>query len=289
LSEKLGIVGAGRMGLALGAALHRAGAVERLVYYGRGIEPPPHPLFDGPGAAGYRPGPASIADGTTVLLLAVPDAALGDVAYDYAQAGVAPGGCAALHLSGALSTDVLAPLHGVGYAVGSFHPLQAVADRWQAGDRFTGSAFALAGDRAAIAAGRRLASALGGQTFVVPPHLRPVYHAAAVLASNYLLALISSATRMMGRIGLGEDEAFRALVPLVRGTVENLEQLGLSAALTGPIARGDVDTVRLHLARLSDEERALYCQLGRELLRLARAAGLDEQRADELEALLSPG
>jgi predicted short-subunit dehydrogenase-like oxidoreductase (DUF2520 family) len=289
LAENVAIVGAGRMGLALGGALHRAGEVERLVYYGRGMEPPPHPLFDGADAAEYRLGPTIIADGTTILLLAVPDGVLGEVAYDYAAAGTAPRGCAALHLAGALSTDVLAPLHGAGYAVGSLHPLQAVADRWQSGERLVGAAFALAGDPAAIAAGRRLASALGGTSFVIPPHLRPVYHAAAVTASNYLVALLSAATRMLARAGLGEEDAFRALLPLVRGTVENIEQLGLSTALTGPIARGDVDTVRLHLARLSDEERSLYCPLGLELLSLARAAGLDEQRAEQLEALLSSG
>ncbi len=84
-----------------------------------------------------------------------------------------------------------------------------------------------------------------------------------------------------------EGEAIPAVLPLVRGTLENLEQLGVAAALTGPIARGDVDTVRLHLARLSPGERALYSALGLEALRLARAAGLDAHRAAEMEALLS--
>jgi predicted short-subunit dehydrogenase-like oxidoreductase (DUF2520 family) len=289
LDETITIVGTGRMGLALGGALRRAGAIERLVYYGRAIEAPPHPLFDGSNPAEYRIGPGPVPEGTSVLILAVTDSALGDVAYDYAQVGRAPRGCAAVHLSGALSTDVLAPLHAAGYAVGSLHPLQAVADRWQAGERLEGAAFALAGDPAAIAAGRRIASALGGLAFVVPPHLRPLYHAAAVMASNYMLALLAAAIRLLGQAGVGEDDAFRALLPLVRGTLDNIEQLGLPAALTGPIARGDVDTVRLHLARLSGEERTLYCGLGLELLRLARAAGLDDERAERLHALLSSG
>jgi predicted short-subunit dehydrogenase-like oxidoreductase (DUF2520 family) len=81
----------------------------------------------------------------------------------------------------------------------------------------------------------------------------------------------------------------QALIPLVRGTLDNLEQLGVRGALTGPIVRGDLDTVRLHLARLSAADRTLYCALGLELLRLARAAGLDEERAGELEALLAGG
>jgi predicted short-subunit dehydrogenase-like oxidoreductase (DUF2520 family) len=285
--ERVAIVGAGRMGLALGAALRHADAAEQIVYYGRAVEPPPHPLFDGPDAAVYRIGPAAPPPGTGILILAVADSALGDVAYDYARAGPAPPGCAAFHLSGALSTDVLAPLHGAEYAVGSLHPLQAVADPWQAPDRLVGIGWALAGEPAAMAAARRLVSALSGTALVVAPQYRPLYHAAAVMASNFLVALLSSSVGMMARAGLTEEEAVIGLLPLVRGTLDNIEQLGVSAALTGPIPRGDVDTVRLHLARLSDEERTLYCGLGLELVRLARAAGLEEQRAEELRELLS--
>jgi predicted short-subunit dehydrogenase-like oxidoreductase (DUF2520 family) len=91
----------------------------------------------------------------------------------------------------------------------------------------------------------------------------------------------------MMEAGVGESDALHALLPLVQGTLENLDKLGVGAALTGPIARGDADTVRLHLARLSDSDRELYCGLGRELLRVARAAGLDAAKAAELESLLS--
>jgi predicted short-subunit dehydrogenase-like oxidoreductase (DUF2520 family) len=86
-----------------------------------------------------------------------------------------------------------------------------------------------------------------------------------------------------------EELALPALLPLLRGTIQNLEHLGPTSALTGPIVRGDIDTVRLHLARLSGEERALYCALGRETLRLARQAGLDEERAAALDSLLAQG
>lgn len=298
MSDRLVILGPGRMGLALGSALRAARGVDHLTFFGRGIEAPPHPLFeprpDGPEwevppPVEYRMIPATVPEGTTILILAVPDAALAEVAYEVTRFGSAPPGCAALHLSGALSTDVLAPLHHSGYATGSLHPLQAVADPWLAGERLHGITFALAGEPAAIAAGRRLASALGGATLVIAPALRPVYHAAAVLASNYLVALIGAGVRVLGQAGVAEDDALQALLPLLRGTLENVAQLGVPAALTGPIARGDSDTVRLHLARLSPRERTLYCALGLELLELARAAGLAAERADELEALLTAG
>jgi predicted short-subunit dehydrogenase-like oxidoreductase (DUF2520 family) len=287
VSENVVIVGPGRMGLALGAALLQARAVERLIFYGRGLEPPPHPIFE-PGAlaAEYRVGPHPVPAGTTIVILAVPDTALAEVSYDLGHAGQAPLGCAAFHLSGALSTEVLAPLHSRGYTVGALHPLQAVADPWLSGDRLMGAAFAVAGEPAAIGAARRLIDALGGRALVVPPSRRPTYHAAAAVASNYLIALVSFAVRLMEEAGVSEEESVPALLPLIRGTLDNLQQLGVPAALTGPIARGDVDTVRLHLTRLSAEDRVLYCALGRELLRVSRLAGLDEQRAAELEALL---
>lgn len=288
MSENVVIVGPGRMGLALGAALVRADAVERITFYGRGMEPPPHPIFDaGTGAAEYRVGPHPLPPGTSILLLAVPDAKLAEVAYDMAAAGPAPPGCAAFHLSGALSTDVLMPLHTAGYAVGSLHPLQAVADPWHAADRLIGSAFAIAGEPAALAAARRLVGALGGTTLVVPPSQRPLYHAGAVVASNYLVALLGFAVRLFGEAGIPEEDAVAALLPLVRGTLDNLEQLGVASALTGPVARGDIDTVRLHLMRLSGHDRSLYCALGRELLQLARMQGLDDERAFELESIFA--
>ena len=284
--ENLVIVGTGRMGLALGAALKQMHAVERLVFFGRAMEPPPHPLFDGDNAAEYRIGPQPIPSGTTVLILAVPDAALAEVAYDLSRSGEGPPGCVVLHLAGALSTEALAPLHSVGYPVGSLHPLQAIADPWHSGDRLIGAAFAIAGEPAAVNAARRLVNELEGLALVIPPHARPVYHASAVIASNYLIALLAFAVRLMMETGVSESDAIEALIPLMKGTLDNLDHLGVAHALTGPIARGDADTVRLHLTRLSASDRKLYCGLGLELLRVARAAGLDAEKANEIEALL---
>lgn len=286
MSERVVIVGPGRMGLALGAALAASEVVDGVVFQGRSTDPPPHPLFES-GAADYVLGPATLAPDTTALVLAVPDDALAEVAHAFGTAGPAPAGCVAFHLSGALSTDVLAPLHAAGYAVGSLHPLQTVADAWGGAGRLAESTFAIAGDPVALASARRIVDAVGGRPVVVPPALRPLYHAAAVFASNYLLAATSLAVRMFQQAGVDESDAIAAVLPLMRGTMANLEELGLAAALTGPVARGDVDTVRLHLARLSPGERTLYSALGLETLRLARAAGLDAERAAELEALLT--
>lgn len=288
--ESVVIVGPGRVGLSLGAALLRARALERLTYLGRSPEPPPHPLFDSEDPpVEYRGGLGQVPAGTTALLLAVPDSALSEVANGLALSGPAPGGCAALHLSGALSADVLTPLHSAGYAVGSFHPLQSVADPWAGSDRLIGASYALSGEPAAVAAGRRLADALAGRPLLIAARDRAVYHAAAVTASNYLVTLYATAGRLLEQAGVRGDDARAAILGLMRGTLDNLEHLGPPAALTGPIARGDVETVRLHLSRLSDREAELYCALGRATLRFARAAGLADDRAAELERILSNG
>jgi predicted short-subunit dehydrogenase-like oxidoreductase (DUF2520 family) len=297
--DNIVIIGPGRMGLALGSALRQVDAVDRLTYFGRAVEAPPHPLFDPHPVGGdvdalaagaeYRTLPAQPPADTTIVILAVPDSALNEVVYDLAMMGPAPAGCVVLHLSGALSTDALEPLHHRGYAVGSMHPLMAVADPWLAGDRLIGAAFAMTGEPAANVAARRIVAELGGTPLTIAAAQRPLYHAAAVMASNYLVALTGAAVRMLGQAGVEEEEALRALIPLLRGTLDNIGQLGVPAAVTGPIARGDVDTVRLHLARLSEEDRVLYSGLGMELLRLARAAGLDEGRAAEIETLLTSG
>ena len=279
------------MGLALGAALLDTGLIERLTYYGRAAEPPPHPLFDPSAGDGvvvdYRMLPAPVPGDATLMLLAVPDRALPEVAHDLARRGRAPAGCVVLHLSGALSTDVLEPLHRAGYATGSFHPLQAVADAWHTGELLTGAAFAISGSPDALAAARRMVIALDGIPLVIPPSMRPLYHAAAVMVSNYTVALLSIGARLLQEAGVSEKDAVPALLPLLRGTVSNIEHLGIPSSLTGPIARGDVDTVRLHLAQLSGRERVLYCGLGLEMLDLSRAAGLDPERTRLIESLLT--
>ncbi len=290
MSERVCIIGPGRLGLALGAALRRTRSAERLVYIGRALDPPPHPLFephpDG-FAAEYRLGPVPIPAGTTVLILSVPERAVAEVAYDVAALGPAPTGCVALHTAGALTSDVLGPLHSAGYAIGSLFPMVTVADAWQPPDRLIGATYAIAGEPAAVGAARRVVDALEGRALLVPATLRPLFHAATTLASGHVMALLLHAADILERAGVPPGDALAALVPLARGRMEDLEKLGLRAALTGPIATGDADAVRMHLSRLSGEERALYCALGRELLQHARAAGLDPRRADQVDAALS--
>ena len=281
MADRLVFVGPGRTGLALGYALHQAGGLESLTYFGRRPEPPAHPVFI-EGTAHYHFGLAQPPLGTTAVLLTVPDDVLPAMAHALAGQGPPPEGCVALHCSGTLSSDVLAPLHAVGYRVGSLHPLQSLAHPVTGAERLVGSWFAISGEPEATAVARRLVAELNGTPLTIPVTRRPLYHAAAVVASNYLPVLLALAARLLVHAGVKEEDAVPALLPLMRGTLENIGELGLAPALTGPIARGDVETVRLHLRMLPEREARLYRDLGREAVTLAEARGL---AADTVAAL----
>lgn len=274
---RIAIVGPGRAGLALGYAMWQTDAVGGLTYYGRRPEPPSHPLFI-QGTAEYVFGLAPLDLETEAVFLAVPDGALPDMAHAVAGLGAAPPGCAAFHMSGALSTDVLAPLHARGYAVGSFHPLQAIAHPIRAAERIPGSYVAVTGEPQAVAVARALCGRLGCDVLSVPESWRPRYHAAAVMASNFLAPLLDAATRLLAEAGVDHDVALQALLPLVRGALANIEEEGVEASVTGPVARGDVEIVGLHLRALAPEDRALYAHLGRLLVGLVGPRISEEAR-----------
>lgn len=255
----VGIVGAGRAGLALARALEAAGRTVHV--FGRGepvVLPPP----------------------VVVVLLAVPDGMITAAA----RALPADGRHTVLHLAGPLGVEALAPLRDRAAALGAMHPLLGLRGRATPPERFRGAVAALDGDDAALAAGRDLAAALGMVPVVVRGPARARYHAAAVFAANYLVALAASAERLMTEAGLPDDVARRGIVRLMESSLDNVAQAGPAAALTGPIARGDADTVARHLAALGEGPDAdLYRSLGRATLRLAR---LDPAVRARIEALL---
>jgi predicted short-subunit dehydrogenase-like oxidoreductase (DUF2520 family) len=284
--DRLWIVGAGRLGLALGLRLRRAHAVESLVYSGRRDEAPHHPLFgDGDGIARYQRGFEAVPGEATGVLIAVPDDAIESVVGEMAGLDLPPG-LPVLHASGSLSTDVLAPLAARGHAVAGMHALAAIADPVEGAERLRGATFGVEGEGAARALAERLVAACEGRVLPIRPGGKALYHAAAVFASNYAVALLSVAERLMAEAGVSAEDAQPALAALAAGAVENVAARGPAAALTGPIARGDAATVERHLSRLSGAERDLYCLLGLEALKLAEARGTDPAALARLRTLL---
>lgn len=289
VAAHLWIVGAGRTGLALGLRLHRAHAVGRLTMTGRRVPPREHPLFGGdPPGAEYRSSIEDAPEDADAIVIAVPDGAIAEVAGRLASIDLPPS-IPILHTSGSRSTDILQPLADRGHPTGSAHPLAAIAEPISGADRLAGATWGVEGDGEALDFAERIVHACGGHALRIAPGGKPAYHAAAVFASNYAVALLSVAERLMEQAGVDAADARPALAALAAGAVENVGARGPAAALTGPVIRGDVETVALHLGRLSADERALYSLLGREALRLARQAGLDDAAAERMRALLGEG
>lgn len=276
----VGIVGAGRAGLGLALALRRAHIAVAGVHGRREKEMPPGVRLTVGGA------PPWLGE-VGVVVLAVRDDALRGCMEDLARAVGLGRGQVALHLSGALTHDVLAPLGALGVATGSMHPLMTVSRQpAEAARHFRGATFVLEGDLEAVAVADAIVRRLGGVPVTLAPEAKPLYHAGAVFASNYVVTMLAVAVRLLEDAGVAPDAAVGALLPLVRATVDNVAAAGPSGALTGPIARGDAATLRRHLSALQHRDAELYRAIGRETLRLAREAGLDEQSAARLEEIL---
>lgn len=283
VSPTFWIAGTGRMGLAIGTLIAESGAASTLLFFGHKAQPPQHHLMSLP-TVGYARDFPGVPPGGTVIVLAVPDGAVREVAGAIAALGQPDAGCVALHLSGALPAAALAVLGERGYAVGSLHPLQTVADPEQGAERLRGAFFAFEGDPVARRTAAGIVRAATGRMLEVHAEDKPRYHAACVFASNYVVACAAVATRLLAdAAGIGEDEAARALRPLWGGAVSNLEQLGPTAALTGPVRRGDSETVRAHLGALEGSTLDLYAELALEAVRIARRAGLNETAAASIE------
>ena len=273
------IVGAGRMGQGIGLGLMAAGWDVTLVTRTPRPVAPPLRLHTGAGAG-------DVVRRATLVLVATPDDAIPSAAAELAAEGGIGPGHSVLHLSGLLDRSALAPLGGTGAALGSFHPLQTVADPGAAPARLRGAYAGVEGDPGALAMAHLVAAALGMVAVPLDPAAKPLYHAGAVLTANYTTALVGVAQRLAIRAGVPAEVAARMYLPLVAGAAANLAELGAARALTGPVRRGDLGTIRAHLAALPGDVLPLYRALGLAALELAREAGLPDAAAAAVRDLL---
>ncbi len=273
----IAIIGAGRLGRTIGERLVAIGGRVRFVVR-RGGSTLPAPAFRVDDPAAYR--------GIRWILVATPDQQIWAAARQLSELGVVGRHQVVMHLAGALDRTALKPLRLTGAALGSIHPLQSVAVTVAAATRLTGSFAGLEGDGRAIQAGRRLAAALGMIPVVLPPGSKPAYHAAATFVSTFLVVLYHSAVGLAEQAGIAPKDARAMFVPLVEGTLENLRLLPPRHAMTGATRRGDLATIKAHLAALSKADRALYLLLGRRAVDLAGALALPPARLADMAVLL---
>jgi predicted short-subunit dehydrogenase-like oxidoreductase (DUF2520 family) len=277
----VGLIGPGRAGLGLGLALARAGYAVQLAGRRRKSVPPALQLT----VTGDTEAPAWLSQ-VGVVVLAVRDDAIRGLAETLARSGAVDPAHVVLHLSGVQGQEALGPLVRTRAALGSLHPLQTITDPERAPERFRGAWAAVEGMPRAVETAEQLAEALGMRAFRLTGKAKAIYHAGAVFASNYFVVVQAVAQRLLRHAGLSDADAWLALRPLVEGTLENLVAEGPLGALTGPVARGDGDTVRRHLESLTRDDAVLYRALGRAALELAQKRGMDERTAAEVAKAL---
>lgn len=247
MPKSLAIIGAGRVGRALGRRLRETGW--RIIVVAAQSEAAAKKAVRFIG--GGRPAkgiPASLT-GARVVLLTVPDDAIASVGGELARhAGEELQGKVVLHTSGALDSAVLAPLRERGAAVGAMHPLQTF--NGVSVPPLVGKVFAIEGDELAVRAARRIARSLGGVPVGICSSKKPLYHAAGAFAAGLILAMEEAGVQMLMSAGLKRREAQRALLSLTRQVLEHYEKLGPQKAWTGPLARGDFGVVASHEAAL---------------------------------------
>ncbi len=212
---------------------------------------------------------ADLALKTEIVFLTVPDQQIAVAAKDLARFIKTNTTSIkyVFHCSGANQLDVLAPLSKLGITCGSIHPLQAFVD---GNTSLEGIYMAIAGGTNALTKAQQIVQDLGGISFKVPMEARGTYHAAACICSNYTVTLTALAEQLMVPFMETRTDALKALIPLLKGTVANLEGvLEAKEALTGPIVRGDCLTIQKHLDKLPKEARGIYIALGKETLEIA--------------------
>jgi predicted short-subunit dehydrogenase-like oxidoreductase (DUF2520 family) len=228
-----------------------------------------------------------LADAAEMVFITTPDDVIATVCSEVRWRK----GQSVLHCSGAHSVDILESARGLGAAVGSFHPLQTFAGVDQAIENLPGSTFALEAEEPLLSTLKELSQLLNGNWVELKPGDKVLYHAAAVFACNYLVTLVKVAMDLWRDFGVSSKEATRALLPLLKGTLNNIDNVGLPDCLTGPVARGDLGTIEKHLSVLEARRPSLlttYKELGLQTIPIALAKGkVNEQKAEEMKALLS--
>jgi len=218
-----------------------------------------------------------------LVFITTPDDAIAPVCQTVADAGGWRTGQAVVHCSGALpAQEVLATAAAAGAHVGGLHPLQSFADVETAIKQLPGSYFGVEADDTIRPVLNTIVTDMGGHILPLSPADKTLYHASAVMACNYVVGILGVAVRLLQNLGIPATDAEAALLPLLESTVRNLRAVGLPAALTGPLARGDVGTIERHIHALDKHEPALgdlYRRLGRATLPLAVAKWELEQGA----------
>jgi len=281
---KLGFIGAGTVGTALSIRLSERGY--QVVAVSSRSQTSAEKLAQAISGCRAANNHQAVADEAELIFVTTPDDAIPSVAAEVQWHS----GQSVVHCSGADSTDILEPARKSGARVGAFHPLQTFASVKQAIENIPGSTFAIEAEEPLLTTLKDMATTLDGHWIELKASDKVLYHAAAVIACNYMVTLIKLATDLWQTFNVPTQQATKALMPLLRGTLNNIDNVGIPQCLTGPIARGDTGTIEKHLNALQKTAPALlstYRELGLQTIPVALAKGkINQHQAEELQAIL---
>ncbi len=281
---KLGFIGAGTVGTALSVRLSSKGY--QVIAVSSRSQTSARKLARAVSGCQAFDSNQDVADTAELIFITTPDDTIASVASEIQWHQ----GQSVVHCSGALSTDILEPAKELGAQVGAFHPLQTFASVKQAIENIPGSTFAVEAEEPLLSTLKDIATALDGHWIELKANDKVAYHAAAVIACNYLVTLVKLATDLWQSFNIPQSQATQALLPLIRGTIHNIDTVGIPQCLTGPIARGDIETIKKHLDALQKVAPALlstYRELGLQTIPVALAKGkINQHQAEELQAIL---
>jgi predicted short-subunit dehydrogenase-like oxidoreductase (DUF2520 family) len=280
------IIGAGMVGTAIGFLLKKAGykviaiadkspaALKRALPY--------------TGGKAFRKLKEAVQEADCILIT-TPDDSISSACWEIALCPAIKGKFV-FHMSGAGGLDLLESAKKAGAAVASIHPLQSFSSIDQAIKNIPGSYFGITADKKAQLPAKNIIRDLGGIPLFISSDQKPLYHAAACFASNYLVSLLNTVESIYQAIGLNEKDAKTAYLPLVYGSLKNIEKSGSISSLTGPIARGDFGTIKKHISAINKnlpQYSSLYSSLGLITVKVAQQKGtINVLQAKTMNAIL---
>ncbi|MBW1813781.1 MAG: DUF2520 domain-containing protein [Deltaproteobacteria bacterium] len=287
MKPSFAIVGCGRVGKALGKHLQSVG------YSLTGISTQSMDSAEKAasiiGTKNFTSHSWEITKNADIVFITTPDGVIADVCTQLAKNKGFKSDAVVLHCSGAHPSTILSSALECGTNIGSMHPLQSFSAE-SSGNTFEGIVISVEGDEKAVTVATQISNDLGSNCLTIKTDSKILYHAAAVVACNYLVALQDAAFKLMEKAGISKDDVFAVLSPLISGTLSNIEKSGTIKSLTGPIARGDIETITRHINGINDkapEILSLYNALGLYTIGLAKAGGtITDIKAQELNNLL---
>jgi predicted short-subunit dehydrogenase-like oxidoreductase (DUF2520 family) len=238
-----------------------------------------------------KPGTDNIraAEQGDIIIITVPDDLIGKIAKELASPTLPWKDKQVFHCSGLHSSQILKPLEKLGAATASFHPIQTFPSKKADPGLFKNIYVSLEGNPRAQKTAEDMITKIGGRTFSIQAKDKPLYHSACSIASNLLVVLLDTAFELFKQTGISEKKAFEILYPLIKRTLQNVKDFSIPHALTGPVKRGDIETISQHLRSLKEmpEIRSLYIALTSRALQLAEnESDLSSQRLRKLRELL---